>query len=124
MASDAWEDARATALALWRRVHPERVATVEAELAEVRTDVLAARDSGDAETETQLAADWQRRLQRMLDADPALAAELRRVLDELSPAAAPTTPGTTVTQRATVSGRGNRVFQAGGSIHLTDAPDA
>jgi hypothetical protein len=124
MATDAWLEARASVLELWRRVHPDRVVTVEAELAEVRADVLAARDVGDGQTEAQIAADWQRRLHRMLTLDPSLGTELRRVLDELSPLVAPGSADSTVTQRATVSGRGNRVFQAGGNIFLTNGPES
>lgn len=60
----------------------------------------------------------------MLELDPSLGPELRRVLDELSPLVAEGPAVTTVTQRATVSGRDNRVFQAGGNIFLTDEPES
>lgn len=82
MATDGWEQARAAVVRLWRRVHPERVPAIEAELEEVRGEVVAARQAGDAAVETELAADWQRKLKRLLAADPGQIAELRRVLDE------------------------------------------
>lgn len=44
--------------------------------------MIAARTVGDGAAEEGLVGDWQRKLRRLLDADPALATELRRVLDE------------------------------------------
>jgi hypothetical protein len=86
MATEAWERARDAVVALWRRARPDRADTVAAELAEVREDVLRARDTGDEEMERVLASDWQHRLRRLVRDDPQLAAELRRVLDyELTP---------------------------------------
>jgi hypothetical protein len=32
MATDVWQQARASEVALWRRVHPQQVGTVEADL--------------------------------------------------------------------------------------------
>ncbi|MFC4584956.1 hypothetical protein [Sphaerisporangium corydalis] len=114
MATDGWEQARAGAVALWRRVHPERVPAIEAELVEVRDELLAARRAGDVPAEEGLVSDWQRRLRRLLADDPGLAAELRRVLDEqwapLLPAGR--SPEQVVVQSATVSGSA-RVYQAG-----------
>src|SRR5437868_7101629 len=82
MATDAWLQARTATVALWRRVRPEQAAGVESELAEVRTEVLAARAAGDPEAEAGLAGEWQNRLRRLLQADPGLGVELRRLLDE------------------------------------------
>jgi hypothetical protein len=122
MATDAWAQAKAIVVGLWRRVHPERANTVEAELIEVRTEVLAAREAGDAQTEAALAAEWQRRLRRLLDANPNLAGEMQRVLhDELIPMlpAAEQTRVRTVTMAATASGHG-RVYQAGRDQRITE----
>ncbi|MFF8593531.1 hypothetical protein ACF061_19230 [Streptomyces sp. NPDC015220] len=83
MATDAWEQARHGVLTLWQRVRPERVPAIEGELAEVREEVLAARQAEDLEAEEELVRDWQRRLQRLVGADPAVHQELRRVLDEV-----------------------------------------
>ncbi|NJP30129.1 hypothetical protein FLW53_39280 [Microbispora sp. SCL1-1] len=122
MATDAWEQARAGAVALWRRVRPEQADTVEKELAEVRTQVLAARHDGDLDTERALAGSWQVRLQQLLREDPALGAELRRVLDEeLTPVLTPAdqTQIGSILMRATASGHG-RVYQAGRDQHITE----
>ncbi|MEW1753335.1 hypothetical protein ACIQU1_25645 [Streptomyces angustmyceticus] len=114
MATDAWRQARDATVSLWRRVHPERVPAIEAELADVRAEVIAAREEGDPQAEEDLAADWQRRLRRLLRDDPLLADELRRVLDEeLNPLLAPaeqTRIGIQMT--ATASGHA-RIYQAG-----------
>ncbi|MFJ9410485.1 hypothetical protein [Streptomyces sp. NPDC101393] len=123
MATDAWQHARDAAVTLWRRVHPERVPAVEAELGEVRAELLAAREEGDVQAEEELAADWQRRLRRLLRDDPSLADELRRVLDEeLNPLLAPgdqVQPGS-VQMNATASGHA-RIYQAGGHQTIHEA---
>ncbi|MFG2829905.1 hypothetical protein ACGFWI_20970 [Streptomyces sp. NPDC048434] len=123
MATDAWQHARDSAVALWRRVHPDRVPAIEAELTDVRSEVIAAREEGDAQAEEDLAADWQRRLRRLLRDDPSLANELRRVLDEeLSPLLAPAeqTRIGQVQMTATASGHA-RVYQAGGNQTIREA---
>src|SRR5688572_21752171 len=103
LATDAWEKAKDVIGALWRRVHPDRAETVLAELAETRAEVVAARTSGDEQAERELTGEWQGRLRRLLAADPDVAAELTRLLDEvLRPALAQAT--TTVTMHATAYG--------------------
>lgn len=82
MATDAWQQARAAVLDLWRRRHPERVPAVEGELAEVREGLLRARQSQNGRAEQDLAVEWRGRLERLVDGDPELVGELRRVLYE------------------------------------------
>lgn len=82
MATDGWEHARAAVVGLWRRARPDHVPAIEAELEQVRGEVVAARQAGDHTVETELAADWQRKLRRLLTADPRQGAELARILDE------------------------------------------
>jgi hypothetical protein len=115
MATDAWQSARDGAVALWRRARPEQAEVVEAELTEVREQVLRARGEGDADTEQALTGSWQVRLQQLLRTDPSLAGELRRVLDEvLTPALQPADQDRigSLVMTATASGHG-RVYQAG-----------
>jgi hypothetical protein len=122
MATDAWRQARAAMVALWQRARPDDAEVVEGELAEVRSEVLTARQAGDAETEQALVGSWQVRLQQLLRGDPRLASELRRVLDEeLTPAlsAGEQTRIGSIMMTATASGRG-RVYQAGRDQHITD----
>jgi hypothetical protein len=82
MVTDGWQAAREGAVKLWRRVHPDRAPAVEAELAEVRADLLAARQSGNASAEGDLAAEWARKLARLVAADQAIAGEIARTRDE------------------------------------------
>ncbi|AQZ65309.1 unnamed protein product [[Actinomadura] parvosata subsp. kistnae] len=122
MATDAWQGARDGVVALWRRARPAEVEAVGAELESVRGQVLEARADGDDDTERALAGAWQIRLQALLRADPALAVEIQRVLDEvLRPALAPAgQPGpVSVVMEAKASGHG-RIYQAGRDQHITE----
>ncbi|MEU6723747.1 hypothetical protein ABZ917_08565 [Nonomuraea wenchangensis] len=115
MATDAWQSAREGVVALWRKARPEQVEVVEAELVEVREQVLQARRDDDADTEQALAGMWQVRLQQLLRADPSLAPQIQRVLDEvLTPALAPPERERIglLVMKAKASGHG-RVYQAG-----------
>ncbi|MBF8190206.1 hypothetical protein ITP53_31670 [Nonomuraea sp. K274] len=115
MATDAWQQARTAVVALWRRFHPEQAGPLEAELAEVRAQVLAARLDGDTDTEEALAGAWRLRLAQLLRQSPEAGAELRRLLDErLTPAAAPRT----IEMNATAHDE-SRVYQSGGDMHIT-----
>ncbi|MFS8201662.1 hypothetical protein ACLVWQ_23575 [Streptomyces sp. CWNU-52B] len=116
MAADAWQHTRDGFTQLWRRMQPERAATVAAELEAGREDVLAAVAAHDQETLDELRLQWQGFVRRLVVARPAAAEELRRLLDELDP------EGSTarqVTQRATASGRA-RIYQAGRDQHIAE----
>jgi hypothetical protein len=91
IATDAWQQVHEAVAGLWRRVHPRREDDgIGAELDELREQVLVARRDGDAGTESALEGAWQVRLQQLLRADLASAAELQRVLDQvLIPALTP-----------------------------------
>jgi hypothetical protein len=82
MATDAWQQARAAVVELWRRSRPEHVGAIETDLDDTRAEVVAARTAGDRAAEGGLVGDWQRKLRRLVDANPGLGIELRRVLDE------------------------------------------
>ncbi|GGP14160.1 hypothetical protein LDL08_19950 [Nonomuraea glycinis] len=93
MATDAWQAARDGAVALWRKARPEQADAVEAELVEVREQVLVEARK-DSDTEQAMAGAWQVRLQQLLRAEPGLAGEIKRVLDEvLTPALEPAEQG-------------------------------
>jgi hypothetical protein len=90
IATDTWPRVREAVTGLWRRVHPQKADDVGTELDELREQVLVARRDGDTDTERAFEGAWQVRLQQLLRADPALAAEMRRVLDQvLTPALTP-----------------------------------
>lgn len=120
LATAAWEQARSAVGGLWRRVYPERTQTVQAELDETRTEVLAARQTGDEQVEQALVGEWHGRLRRLVAADPQLAEDLRRMVSQLQSVLADAVPPqvTTITMQATASGH-SRVQQAGRDLHIS-----
>lgn len=117
MATDAWEKTSKEAVSLWRRVHPDRTAAIEAELAEVRGEVLEARRQNDVTAEEDLAREWRRRLLRLLQQDIDLVPELQRVLNETWIPAL----GSRDRQRMTATATGHgRVNQAGRDQHIIE----
>jgi hypothetical protein len=89
MATDAWQQARAATVAVWRRNRPDSADHIGAELEALRGQILAARERRDPDTEEALAGAWRLHLQQLVAADPAFADELRHLLaDHLAPALA------------------------------------
>ncbi|MFF0739165.1 hypothetical protein ACFYVL_02085 [Streptomyces sp. NPDC004111] len=123
MATDGWQRARDGVVALWKRVHPERAGTVEAELEELREEVLAlrAQQGGDSRAEEEgLAAEWEGRLARLLRRNAALEAELKRVVEEdLTPSLPQQERDriTSIDMRAYARDHG-RNYQAAGDLHI------
>ena len=90
IATDTWPRVREAVTGLWRRVHPQKADGIGTELDDLREQVLLARRDGDTDTERAFEGAWQVRLQQLLRVDPALADEMRRVLDQvLTPALTP-----------------------------------
>jgi len=91
IATNAWPRVREAVTGLWRRVHPQQKADdIGTELDDLREQILQARRGGDTDTERALEGAWQVRLQQLLRADPDLADELQRVLEQvLTPALTP-----------------------------------
>jgi hypothetical protein len=120
LATTAWEQAKSAIGGLWRRTHPERVETVQAELEDSRTEVLAARQVGNDQVEQALVDEWHGRLRRLVAADPQLVNDLRGVVAQLRSALADadSQEGATITMRATTFGN-SRVNQAGRDLHVT-----
>jgi len=122
MATDAWERARESMLVWWGRARPEQVPAVDAQLVELREAVSAAQERGDADTPAALVTDWQGRLHEVLRGNPALAAELRGVLDrDLAPVldAGDRRRVDRLVMNAKASGDA-RVYQAGRDQHITE----
>ena len=119
MAGQAWESAREGLVSLWQRFQPDRAEAVGGELEATREDLLLAQRTGDADTESELTAEWQAKVRRLLIARPEVAEELRRILAELSPQPAEAQSVVDVRLRAEVSGSG-RVYQAGCDQHITE----
>ncbi|MEV8533914.1 hypothetical protein [Streptomyces sp. NPDC051211] len=121
MATDGWQQARAAVVDWWRRRRPDAADDVGSELETLRTQVLGAREQSDTDTEQALAGAWCLRLQQLLNEDPALAAELRRLLDEhLAPARSEDeqAQGRPVIMK-TEAHDSSRVFMAGRDQHIT-----
>ncbi|MFJ8730979.1 hypothetical protein [Streptomyces bauhiniae] len=116
LTTEVWQRARDGIASLWRSSQPERADAITAELDTTRVDLMAAQGGGDAGTPSELGAEWQGRIRRLLVAHPEAADDLRSLLAELTPAAA-VTPS--VTQHATASGQG-RVYQAGRDQNFTE----
>ncbi|WP_334589077.1 hypothetical protein [Streptomyces sp. B21-083] len=83
-----------------------------------REDALAAGEADDQEALGELRLEWQGRLRRLLAAQPDVAVELRRLLDELEPSGSTAPSAKAIHQHATASGRA-RVYQAGRDQHNT-----
>ncbi|MCF2525700.1 hypothetical protein [Yinghuangia soli] len=84
MASDAWEHGRTRIAALFGRTRPEQEELVASELDSSRSELLAAGDDRSMQAAEELEVEWRVRLRRLLAADPAAAAELREILEDLS----------------------------------------
>jgi pheromone shutdown protein TraB len=90
IATSTWQQVRDTVAGIWRRIRQQDADGIGAELDELRVQILQARREGDAETETALEGTWQVKLQQLLQVEPAVAAEMQRVLEEvLTPALTP-----------------------------------
>src|SRR5579859_5674758 len=90
IATDAWQQVKKAVVALWHRVRSEHKDQVGDDLDELRAQILCARAGRDAPTEQALEGTWQLRLQKLMQADPSLAGDLRKVLDQvLTPALPP-----------------------------------
>jgi len=111
MTTDGWEQVKAAFVRLWRR-RPEHAEAVAADLAEARSDVVAARAAGNGQAEADLVTEWQSRLRRLAAGDEALQDDLRRFTEDFRHLlAGHGAPGLVVMQ-AEVHGSG-RVNQAG-----------
>ncbi|MEU9289903.1 hypothetical protein AB0D57_35920 [Streptomyces sp. NPDC048275] len=123
MATDVWQQARTATVDLWRRIQPGRADGIDAELDNLRTQVLAAREAGDADTEQAPAGAWRLRLHELFRDNPGLAVELQQLLDEhLTPALPADEQAQVRSVVMSVEARDNsRVYMAGGDQHITGA---
>jgi hypothetical protein len=111
MATEVWQQARSAVVALWQRIRPQQADTVAADLEGLRGQVLDARQAGQTEIEQALIGVWQGRVQQLLLDEPAVAAELRQVLDDaLTPALSLAEQSRVGTLIMTGSSRGSSTF--------------
>jgi hypothetical protein len=120
IATDGWKQVRDAVDGLWRRARsggqPE---DVSGDLEALRVEVLHARAAEDQDAEESLTGEWRSKLQRLLRADPDLAAALREVLDQvLTPALQPAQQERVQTiLTGTASGHA-RLTQAGRDVNV------
>lgn len=90
MATDAWQQSRTAVVAWWHKNHLERARDISRELDSTYSQAMAAGHSGDEDVRQALTDAWRLRFQQLIDADPSVRQELRRLLDEhLAPALPP-----------------------------------
>lgn len=83
MAGDAWMQAHAAVVGLWRRLRHQRADDTDRDLRALRERVLAAQATGRTDAEQSLAQVWQGRLHELLLDNPDLPAELERILQQV-----------------------------------------
>ena len=115
----AWGRLKAVLAPLFRS-SPNGELALDARLEDARAELAAAGSNDLEQVRAELTAEWQGRFRRLLAADPAIATELRHLLEaELGPAlhaAYPDRPHISINARA--AGH-SRVYQAGGDITIT-----
>jgi hypothetical protein len=112
MASDAWAATKSRVAALLSRGRAADPEAVEGELAESRSELIAARDSGDESVAADIEATLRTQLRRLLKEEPAAAAALRELIAEAAPA-----QGTTTTVHNTARGEFHGPVVQAGDIH-------
>jgi hypothetical protein len=120
LATDSWERAKSAVGSLWQRVHPDHAAAVEAELADSRDAVLAARSAGDEQAERDVEIEWRGRLRHLVAVDPFIATAISSLLEDLRAvlSASEQVPTEHIQMHARASGHG-QVYQAGHDQHIT-----
>ncbi|APU12721.1 MULTISPECIES: hypothetical protein [Actinoalloteichus] len=124
VAADSWRQAVDEVTNWWRRFRPSDVQTIEAELVEVRDEILAApqNDSDGAATMAELAVEWKRKLARLIRDDPTVEAELRLLLDERLQPLVPTGRRQRIGQvtMTATSHDHSRVYQSAGDMTINE----
>lgn len=90
MATDGWQRTKDLVVKLWSRHDATESEAIGRELDAAQEIVVAAHEEDDSEAANAVTAIWQLRFRELVRTDPALAEELRRVLnDELLPVLEP-----------------------------------
>ncbi|MFE2601171.1 hypothetical protein ACFXCZ_32570 [Streptomyces sp. NPDC059396] len=87
MATDGWTRVRDRVVAFFAARGAASPESVEADLETTRAELTTAQQDGDEAATEDLEAEWRTRLRRTLRANPEAAAELRTLVDELTPTA-------------------------------------
>jgi hypothetical protein len=120
-ATDAWTQAKTLLERMWRKVRPEAAEAIEADLVQLRSDVVAARQDGDGQKELSLVDLWRDRLLELLTLDPTAVTELRQMVSagEHASSSEAGTQQNSARFSATASGQA-RIYQAGRDQTITE----
>ncbi|AOS61469.1 hypothetical protein [Actinoalloteichus hymeniacidonis] len=121
--TDSWRQAVTEITGWWQRFRPAEVATIEAELVEVRDEMLAAAQESGTATAAELSVEWKRKFQRLLRSEPEAEPELRRLLEErLQPLIPPERRQQIgqVTMTATAHDS-SRIYQSAGDMTINES---
>jgi hypothetical protein len=113
MITDTWKQCRSGVISLWQRFQPERSDSVARDLDDSQAELERAQQVGDAETQRELLSQWRGRFRRFLRDFPDAADLLEALIADVG-SSNPSGPGVVIQQRAVASGKGSRVYQAGG----------
>ncbi|WP_051133637.1 hypothetical protein [Nocardia paucivorans] len=87
MTTEGWELIKNSVVGWWQRFRPEDAEQVGSDLDQLREDAVAAQADGDTAMQQALVSDWRLRLHRLVNGNPEVREELKRLLDdELVPA--------------------------------------
>lgn len=120
MSQEGWKAVKSSITRLWRKGTPGQTDHVEAELERSRAELIASEASLIPLTETELVAEWQGKLRRLLTLHPELASELAAMLTEEQ------RPGGVQFGSVSHHGQGD-IYQAGrdiSTVHPRHRPDA
>ncbi|ONI80376.1 hypothetical protein ALI22I_44395 [Saccharothrix sp. ALI-22-I] len=119
LTGEAWQTVVAAIGGLWRRVHAEQGDAVEADAAETRAAALRALEIADDEAVAELVGEWRSRLRRLVAGNPAVADELRRMVEGWASASGGgDTDIGSISMRVRASGHSS-VTMAGRDVHIT-----
>lgn len=116
LATDAWAEVRQMIGGLWRRFRPEQADAVEQELDRAHAEIM----TSDEAISLAISREWESQLLRLLAADASAAAELSRILADLSRSHSAQRLGA-VRQTARASGQ-STVIQIGGDGTIGAVP--
>ncbi|MEU7143300.1 hypothetical protein ABZ942_27925 [Nocardia sp. NPDC046473] len=123
--TDGWAMIKAAVVGWWQRIHPEEAAQIGTDLEQLRSEVAEAQANNDTATQDALVAEWRLRLRRLVNSNPEVHSELRRLLeDEITPAlnAQDQQHVRSLVQHTRVIGSNNTTSVAGRDIHHYGGP--
>jgi hypothetical protein len=117
MTTDLWGQAKNAIAGLFGRHLPDRDDDVAGQLELSRGELVAAEESGDELTASELAEQWSRRLRWLLSTDPSAVQPLRDIVAELTPQL-PAEDRQQVVQMKAVAKDNARIYMAGRDQHI------